>query len=103
MPNDVAIAATHETETRDLEYLRTEDGPLLARLYRPKGDGPFPALVEVHGGAWASGDRSPYAAQAPLPRLDRRHPLCDALAQGARRRVRQPRRPRRRARHVERR
>jgi acetyl esterase/lipase len=29
----------------------------LARLYRPKGQGPFPALIDVHGGAWASGDR----------------------------------------------
>jgi acetyl esterase/lipase len=57
MPNDVAIAATHEIETRDLEYRRTEDGPLLARLYKPQGRGPFRALIEVHGGAWASGDR----------------------------------------------
>jgi acetyl esterase len=57
MPNDVAIAATHDIETRDIEYRRTEDGPLLARLYKPKGNGPFPALIEVHGGAWASGDR----------------------------------------------
>jgi len=54
---DVAIAATHEIETRDIEYCRSEDGPLLARLYQPKGNGPFPALLEVHGGAWASGDR----------------------------------------------
>jgi acetyl esterase/lipase len=57
MPNDVAIAATHQIETRDLEYRRSEDGPLLARLYQPKGKGPFAALLEVHGGAWASGDR----------------------------------------------
>ena len=57
MPNDIAIAATHEFETRDLEYRRAEDGPLLARLYQPKGKGPFPALVEVHGGAWAAGNR----------------------------------------------
>jgi acetyl esterase len=57
MPNDVAITRTHEIEIRDLEYRRSEDGPLLARLYKPKGNGPFPALVEVHGGAWASGDR----------------------------------------------
>ena len=57
MPNDVAIAATHEIEVRDLEYRRSEDGPLLARLYQPKGPGPFPALIEVHGGAWAGGDR----------------------------------------------
>lgn len=53
MPNDVTIQQRHEVETRDLEY---RPG-LQARLYRPKGDGPFPALVEVHGGAWASGDR----------------------------------------------
>jgi acetyl esterase len=57
MPDNVAIKATHDIETRDLEYRRAEDGPLLARLYQPKGPGPFPALVEVHGGAWASGDR----------------------------------------------
>ena len=30
---------------------------LLARLYRPAGDGPFPAIVEVHGGAWVNSDR----------------------------------------------
>jgi acetyl esterase/lipase len=58
MPNDVAIEARHEVETRELEY---RPG-LLARLYRPKGAGPFPALVEVHGGAWASGDRLNNAA-----------------------------------------
>ena len=53
MPNDVAIEPRFEIETRDLEY-RPD---LLARLYRPKGEGQFPALVEVHGGAWVAGDR----------------------------------------------
>jgi acetyl esterase len=57
MPDAIAIAATHEIEVRDLEYRRHAGGPLLARLYRPKGPGPFPALIEVHGGAWAAGDR----------------------------------------------
>jgi acetyl esterase len=57
MANDIAISATHEIDIRDLEYRRGEDGPLLARLYQPKGAGPFPALIEVHGGAWAAGDR----------------------------------------------
>src|SRR5258708_17378274 len=56
MPNDVAIAATHEIETSDLEYRRADEGPLLARLYQPKGKGPFPALIDGHGAAWASGD-----------------------------------------------
>src|SRR5579863_4604471 len=54
---EVAIAARCEVEISDLEYRRSEGEPLLARLYRPRGAGPFPALIEVHGGAWASGDR----------------------------------------------
>jgi acetyl esterase len=44
--------------TEDLEYFRPAGaGPLLARHYRPEGTGPFPAVLEVHGGAWTSGDR----------------------------------------------
>src|ERR1700739_22711 len=41
----------------DLEYLRAGGAPLLARFYRPQGQGPFAAVLEVHGGAWTSGDR----------------------------------------------
>ena len=57
MASEVQIPARFEIEIRDLEYQRHDGAPLLARLYRPIGTGPFPALVEVHGGAWASGDR----------------------------------------------
>ncbi len=57
MASEVAIPARFQIETRDIEYRRHDGEPLLARLYRPVGAGPFPALVEVHGGAWASGDR----------------------------------------------
>jgi acetyl esterase/lipase len=46
-----------EFTTEDVEYLRRGDKPLLARLYRPQGIGPRPALVEVHGGAWTTNDR----------------------------------------------
>jgi acetyl esterase/lipase len=54
---EVAIPARFAVEVSDIEFLRHGDTPLLARLYRPKGQGPFPALIDVHGGAWASGDR----------------------------------------------
>lgn len=37
--------------TEDFEYHRAAGVPLLARFYRPEGRGPFPAVVEVHGGA----------------------------------------------------
>src|SRR5260370_12586789 len=57
MANEVAVEARYQIEIRDLEYQRCKGEPMLARLYRPIGAGPFPALVEVHGGAWASGDR----------------------------------------------
>ena len=42
----------------DVEYLRHGKTPLLARLYRPLGKGPFAAVVDLHGGAWNSGDRT---------------------------------------------
>lgn len=29
----------------------------MARLFKPRGGGPFPILVELHGGAWCLGDR----------------------------------------------
>src|ERR1700744_6085883 len=54
---EAAIPARFEVEERDIEFLRHGDAPLLARVYQPKGQGPFPALIDVHGGAWASGDR----------------------------------------------
>src|ERR1044071_1218441 len=57
MADEVAIPTRFQVETRDLEYQRNNAVPLLARLYRPVGSGPFPALIDVHGGAWASGDR----------------------------------------------
>src|SRR5256886_11659580 len=53
MADEVAIEKRFEIEVRDLEYQRADGAPLLARLYKPIGSGPFPALIEVHGGAWA--------------------------------------------------
>ncbi len=44
-------------DIQDIEYQRPGGTPLLARLYRPEGSGPFPAVLEVHGGAWTGGDR----------------------------------------------
>lgn len=49
---------TYELDISDVEYLREGDTALLARIYQPKGVGPFPALVYLHGGAWSSNDRT---------------------------------------------
>src|SRR5215469_8622057 len=50
-------AANHEFVVKDIVYHR-DDKPRLARLYRPAGSGPFPAVLQVHGGAWNNKDRT---------------------------------------------
>jgi acetyl esterase len=57
---DAATASpnAYEVTEEDVEYARIAGEPLLARIYRPRGAGPFPAVVGVHGGAWTSGDRN---------------------------------------------
>lgn len=52
-----ATQKTYDIAVEDVEYVRHGDRPLLARLFKPRGQGPFPAIVEVHGGAWNLGDR----------------------------------------------
>jgi acetyl esterase len=44
-----------EVDTEELAYNSHDGVPLRARLYRPRGRGPFPAMVDVHGGAWIMG------------------------------------------------
>jgi acetyl esterase/lipase len=48
---------SYEIKVEEVEYLRHGDTPVLARLYRPQGEGPFPMMVELHGGAWCRQDR----------------------------------------------
>jgi len=48
---------TYEIDVEDVEYLCHGNQPLLARLFKPRGRGPFPLVVELHGGAWCHGDR----------------------------------------------
>ena len=47
----------YDISVEDVEYIRHGDKPLLARLFKPRGQGPFPLIVELHGGAWCLGDR----------------------------------------------
>ena len=56
--------------TTEVEYLRHGGRALRARLFVPDGAGPFPAVVELHGGAWCNGD------------LAECQPYAEALARG---------------------
>lgn len=48
--------ATVNHTSQDIEYLRHGDRPMIMRLYRPTGTGPFPAVLDLHGGAWTKRD-----------------------------------------------
>jgi acetyl esterase len=49
--------ARFDVKSFDVEYRRDGDAVWLARVFQPEGAGPFPTLLDVHGGAWANGDR----------------------------------------------
>jgi acetyl esterase/lipase len=48
---------TYEVEISDVEYLSHGQTPLMASLFKPQGNGPFPIMIELHGGAWVRGNR----------------------------------------------
>ena len=49
--------AQYEIEVWDVEFRKTAARTLKARIYQPQGAGPFPALLDLHGGAWNDKDR----------------------------------------------
>jgi acetyl esterase len=47
-----------EVKVSEVELRRAASGRvLMARVYQPQGGGPFPALLDLHGGAWNNKDR----------------------------------------------
>ncbi|MGE3270422.1 MAG: alpha/beta hydrolase [Chloroflexota bacterium] len=48
---------TYEIQGRDVEYRHDGTTSWVAHVLQPQGTGPFPAVLEVHGGAWNNGDR----------------------------------------------
>jgi acetyl esterase/lipase len=59
-------AAKFELEVSEVEFRRAESGRMLmARIYQPQGVGPFPVILDLHGGAWNGKDRT---ANEPMDR-----------------------------------
>jgi acetyl esterase/lipase len=46
-----------DVDIRDMECARPDGSTMLIRVAQPKGAGPFPAIVDIHGGGWVMGDR----------------------------------------------
>ena len=58
--------AHFEVTARDVELRRASSGrQLLARIYQPQGPGPFPTILDLHGGAW---NRKNRMAEEPMDR-----------------------------------
>ncbi len=59
-------AAKFDLKVSEVEFRRNAAGRLLmARIYQPQGAGPFPTLLDLHGGAWNRKDR---LAEEPMDR-----------------------------------
>jgi acetyl esterase len=59
-------AGKFELKVTEVELRRTPGGrQLMARIYQPQGVGPFPTVLDLHGGAWRRKDRF---AEEPMDR-----------------------------------
>jgi acetyl esterase/lipase len=58
--------ARFDIKVSEVPFRRNEHGrQLMARVYQPQGSGPFPTLLDLHGGAWTRKDR---LANEPMDR-----------------------------------
>jgi acetyl esterase len=59
-------AGKFDLKVSEVPYRRNAAGrQLYARIYQPQGAGPFPLVLDLHGGAWTRKDRS---AEEPMDR-----------------------------------
>jgi acetyl esterase len=59
-------AAKFELKVSEVDFQKTPGGrQLMARIYQPQGAGPFPTVLDLHGGAWRRKDRF---AEEPMDR-----------------------------------
>jgi acetyl esterase/lipase len=59
-------AAKYDLGITDMDFRRNAAGRMLrARIYQPAGSGPFPTVLDLHGGAWNAKDRK---AEEPMDR-----------------------------------
>jgi acetyl esterase/lipase len=58
--------ADFDLTVSEVEFRKNSAGRMLmARIYQPKGPGPFPTILDLHGGAWNRKDRH---AEEPMDR-----------------------------------
>ncbi len=58
---DVSAAKLAPAVKSGVPFAQGISGPLLADIYLPAGNGPFPGVLYIHGGGWTSGTREQMA------------------------------------------
>ena len=75
------LTETQNISVEDIEYCRHGERSMILRLFRPDSAGPFPVVLDLHGGAWNKGSiddctaRGEYLAERGIAAaaLDFRH------------------------------
>jgi len=62
----LAVTVHAAVVTKDVEYVRRGDRPLLLDASVPDGPGPFAAVILVHGGGFAGGNKTMYGLAAAV-------------------------------------
>ena len=69
-PTPYNPAAKFDIKVTDVPFRKAAKGrQLMARIYQPQGTGPFPVVLDLHGGAWNDKDRF---ANEPMDARSRR-------------------------------
>ena len=45
----------YHVTTSNIDFIKDQEESFVAKIYQPDGPGPFPVLLDVHGGAWQGG------------------------------------------------
>lgn len=65
LPRDTSMSSTAAFKfVGDVTYAHEGGETLVADLYLPRGAGPFPAVLWLHGGGWSGGNRKQLRRQA---------------------------------------
>ena len=51
-------AKTYDIDIEDVAYRHDGRTPIMAKIFKPKGAGPFPMMIDLPGGAWCNSDRT---------------------------------------------
>ena len=71
-PGRTGSAAASSRVLRNIPYIHSNGHVRIGDLYLPAGNGPFPAVLLLHGGGWVAGSKGDAGVSFLAPRLAKR-------------------------------